>query len=322
MSDYRNPFPTVDVIVEVDAGIVLIERRNEPRGWALPGGFVDYGEKVEDAARREVHEETGLDVELVVLLGVYSDPTRDPRQHNLSVTYVGRANGTPKGADDAARAIVAPLDALPTPLCFDHAQILADYQRWRSSGSLPRPDGDLNATAQAHLLAAARDALEAAVSRRPPRPTAAETEGPLGRLGACFVTLRSADGELRGCLGTLSARRALAQEVRDMTAASALRDPRFPPATEAELPGIHIGISVLTPPVPSSPGSLVVGRHGVVVERGVRRGVLLPQVAIEAGWDRETFLAHTCRKANLPDDAWKDPETRVLLFEAQVFGEA
>ncbi|MAQ13291.1 MAG: NUDIX hydrolase [Sandaracinus sp.] len=135
----RNPYPTVDVVVEVEGGIVLIERRGEPRGWALPGGFVDYGETVEDGARREVMEETGLTVELVTLLGVYSDPDRDPRQHNLSVTYVGRAEGTPEGADDAARAEVFPLDALPEPLCFDHARIVADYRRWRETGAIPDP---------------------------------------------------------------------------------------------------------------------------------------------------------------------------------------
>lgn len=135
----RNPYPTVDVIVEVDGGIVLIERDNEPRGWALPGGFVDYGERVEDGARREVQEETGLSVQLTALLGVYSAPDRDPRQHNLSVTYVGRAEGTPRGADDAARAEVFSLDALPEPLCFDHAQILADYRRYKETGELPPP---------------------------------------------------------------------------------------------------------------------------------------------------------------------------------------
>ncbi len=135
----RNPYPTVDVVVEVDGGIVLIERNNEPRGWALPGGFVDYGEAVEDGARREVMEETGLEVELTALLGVYSAPDRDPRQHNLSVTYVGRAEGHPKGADDAARAEVFALDALPEPLCFDHDRILADYRRFKETGEPPKP---------------------------------------------------------------------------------------------------------------------------------------------------------------------------------------
>lgn len=135
----RNPFPTVDVVVETDGGVVLVERRNPPRGWALPGGFVDYGETVEDAARREVREETGLEVELTALLGVYSDPARDPRQHNLSVVYVGRAHGTPRGGDDAARAEVFDPEALPAPLCFDHERILADYRRWKATGRVPAP---------------------------------------------------------------------------------------------------------------------------------------------------------------------------------------
>ncbi len=135
----RNPFPTVDVIVEVPGGIVLVERRNPPRGWALPGGFVDYGETVEDAARREVREETGLEVSLATLLGVYSEPSRDPRQHNLSVVYIGTSQGAPRAGDDASRAEVFPLDALPSPLCFDHARILDDYRRFQATGQLPAP---------------------------------------------------------------------------------------------------------------------------------------------------------------------------------------
>lgn len=136
---YRNPYPTTDVIVEVEGGIVLIERAGEPKGWALPGGFIDYGESAEDGARREVLEETGLTVTLKALLGVYSAPERDPRQHNLSVVYVGCADGTPTAGDDAAQAQVFALDALPTPLCFDHAQIVEDYQRFLKSGKQPPP---------------------------------------------------------------------------------------------------------------------------------------------------------------------------------------
>ncbi len=120
---------------------MLVERKNEPKGWALPGGFIDYGEAPADAARREAKEETGLDVELTELLSVYGAPDRDPRQHNLSVVYVGRAKGTPLGGDDAARAIVRAMDALPSPLCFDHAQILADYRRFRATGERPKPPG-------------------------------------------------------------------------------------------------------------------------------------------------------------------------------------
>ena len=134
----RNPYPTVDVVVRIEGRIVLIERLHEPIGWALPGGFVDYGETVEHAAIREVHEETGLDVELDGLLGVYSDPKRDPRQHNLSVVFVGTAVGEPKGGDDAGRAELFSLTELPE-LVFDHAQILDDYKTWVKTGRPPKP---------------------------------------------------------------------------------------------------------------------------------------------------------------------------------------
>lgn len=140
MSEHpRNPYPTVDVIIEIEGDVVLIERANEPKGWALPGGFIDYGEAPADAARREVREETGLEVTLTDLLFVYGAPDRDPRQHNLSIVYVGRATGTPRGADDAAQAAVFALDALPSPFCFDHARIIDDYRRFRSTGERPRP---------------------------------------------------------------------------------------------------------------------------------------------------------------------------------------
>ncbi|GFK96034.1 Bifunctional NMN adenylyltransferase/Nudix hydrolase [Fundidesulfovibrio magnetotacticus] len=111
--------------------MVLIERLNEPHGWALPGGFVDYGESVERAAVREAREETGLDVELTGLLGVYSDPRRDPRQHTLSVVFTALPEDMARlgAGDDAKRAAVFGLDALPAPLCFDHALILEDFAR-------------------------------------------------------------------------------------------------------------------------------------------------------------------------------------------------
>jgi 8-oxo-dGTP diphosphatase len=131
---YRNPIPTVDIIIETDGGIVLIARRNEPLGWALPGGFVDYGETLEAAAVREAREETSLEVENLRLLGCYSDPGRDPRQHNISTVYVATAKGTPRGADDAAEAAVFPLDAIPKELCFDHDRIIADYLARKRSG--------------------------------------------------------------------------------------------------------------------------------------------------------------------------------------------
>ena len=140
MTDYRNPYPTVDIIIELPNGrVVLIERKNEPQGWALPGGFVDYGETVESAARREALEETGLTVQLTELLGVYSDPLRDPRMHTMSVVFIATASGTPVGQDDALNASEFFADDLPSPLCFDHAQILEDYRRFKETGEKPRP---------------------------------------------------------------------------------------------------------------------------------------------------------------------------------------
>ena len=123
----RNPVPTVDIIIEIDAAIVLIERKNPPYGWALPGGFVDYGESLEEAAIREALEETGLKVENLRQFRAYSDPNRDPRQHNISMVFTAEASGKPEAGDDAQNARLFPLDSLPTPLCFDHTRILNDY---------------------------------------------------------------------------------------------------------------------------------------------------------------------------------------------------
>lgn len=122
----RNPVPTVDIIIELAQGIVLIERRNPPSGWALPGGFVDYGESYEQAAVREAKEETGLDVTLVRQFHTYSNPERDKRLHTASTVFIATANGIPQGSDDALQAQVFGRDHLPA-LAFDHAQILDDY---------------------------------------------------------------------------------------------------------------------------------------------------------------------------------------------------
>lgn len=139
----RNPTPTVDIIIELidrpSRPIVLIERHNPPYGWALPGGFVDYGESVETAARREAQEEVSLAVELIEQLQVYSDPRRDPRQHTLSVVFIATATGTPQAASDAKDIGVFHSWEVPeAQLCFDHAQILKDYWRYRHYGIRPR----------------------------------------------------------------------------------------------------------------------------------------------------------------------------------------
>jgi 8-oxo-dGTP diphosphatase len=128
-----------DVIIEIDDRIVLIERKNYPYGWAIPGGFVDIGETVEAAAVREMREETGLEVEITELMSIYSRPDRDPRGHTVSVVYVGRAQGRPQAADDAKSAALFSPDALPSPLAFDHAEILAEYNHYKQTGQRPAP---------------------------------------------------------------------------------------------------------------------------------------------------------------------------------------
>lgn len=132
-----GPSPTVDILIEVGDRIVLVRRKHPPPGWALPGGFIDAGERAQDAAVREALEETGLRVTLTGLLGVYSDPARDPRRHTISTVYIGKAEGTPSGGDDAADARLFPERDLPSPLAFDHAQILADYFRFKKTGERP-----------------------------------------------------------------------------------------------------------------------------------------------------------------------------------------
>jgi 8-oxo-dGTP diphosphatase len=138
MSRPTTPLIAADAIIELSdrpgQPIVLIERKHPPFGWAIPGGFVDVGESVESAAIREAKEETSLAVELVTLLGLYSHPLRDPRGHTVTAVYVARARGEPCAADDAKHLDVFQLDQLPAPLAFDHAQVLADYVRYRAQG--------------------------------------------------------------------------------------------------------------------------------------------------------------------------------------------
>ncbi len=126
-SERRNPVPTVDIIIRYLDGIVLIRRKNPPFGWAIPGGFVDYGETLEAAAAREAREETGLDVRLIRQLHTYSDPARDPRQHTISTVFVADGAGTAEAGDDAAGLGVFHEEDLPDDIAFDHRQILNDY---------------------------------------------------------------------------------------------------------------------------------------------------------------------------------------------------
>ncbi len=123
----RNPFCTVDVIIEIGHGIILIKRKNPPSGWAIPGGFVDYGESLEDAVIREAKEETGLDIRLKKQFHTYSDPKRDPRHHTISTIYIATASDEPKAGDDAKEVGIFSKGSLPEEIAFDHRQILDDY---------------------------------------------------------------------------------------------------------------------------------------------------------------------------------------------------
>ena len=132
IKSFKSPMPTVDIIIECETndgrkGIVLIYRKNPPLAWAIPGGYVDYGETVEVAAVREAREETSLDVTLIRQFHTYSDPKRDPRQHNISTVFIAIAQGEPRAADDATAIGIFTSDNIPPELAFDHLQILADY---------------------------------------------------------------------------------------------------------------------------------------------------------------------------------------------------
>jgi len=132
MTKYKNPYPTVDIIIEIarqngEKGIILIQRKNPPYGWAIPGGFVDYGESLEQAALREAKEETSLDVRLIKQLHTYSDPNRDPRKHTITTVFIAAATGRPKAQDDAADIGIFTRKEIGFSLAFDHEKILRDY---------------------------------------------------------------------------------------------------------------------------------------------------------------------------------------------------
>lgn len=179
----------------------------------------------------------------------------------------------------------------------------------------------LSKEARRQLLALARGALEADFRGEPPPRLGSDRAETFGEPRALFVTLRR-DGQLRGCIGTLAPEGDLSRSVPRFARQAAFADPRFPGLTAEELPACTIEISVLTPPRPvEDPHEIVVGRDGLIIELGGRRGLLLPQVATEWGFDRERFLFEVARKAGLPPDAWRLPGAQLWSFQAEVFAE-
>ena len=179
----------------------------------------------------------------------------------------------------------------------------------------------LAAESRLRLLSIARRAIEGRLQGRE-RPPLLDLPDELRRESGAFVTLRRrANQELRGCVGYVEPRFPLAETVALAAIGAATSDGRFDPVTLPELDQLALDISVLGPTLPIAAKDIVVGRHGLIVEHGMRRGLLLPQVPIEQGWDASTFLDQTCRKAGLPTNAWTEKDTKLLAFEAEVFGE-
>ena len=172
------------------------------------------------------------------------------------------------------------------------------------------------------LLRIARASIEGVLQGRKPDFDQAEMDEELRRPAGAFVSLHTHDGELRGCIGSIQPVAPLWSAVATSAIGAAFRDPRFPALREEELPRVHLEISVMSPIEPvTGVDEIVVGRDGLIISSGGRAGLLLPQVASEYGWDRETFLSQTCLKAGLPADSWRHERCRIERFSAEVFGE-
>jgi len=181
-------------------------------------------------------------------------------------------------------------------------------------------DLGLSAEEKRQLLKIARDTIES-IARGENPPEVKITSDRLKEKRGAFVTINK-KGMLRGCIGYIHALKPLAETIQEMAEAAAFRDPRFLPVAAEELPDLDIEISVLTPLERiDDPEKIEVGKHGILIRKGPNQGLLLPQVAVEYGWDRETFLEHTCQKAGLPGDAWREEDAEIWIFSADVFGE-
>jgi len=300
----------VDIIVERSGDVLLIERANPPYGYALPGGFVDYGESLEQAAARELEEETGLQAVWMEQFKAYSDPKRDPRFHTLSVVFLAQTKGSPKAQDDAKALGFYSLHSLPT-LCFDHGQILGDYIEAKSRGLLKAFQecqatrlSEMPNSAREYLISLAKqaisDALRHGTSKQPVTIDLPDEALLYVQPYGVFVTLE-VDGILRGCIGSLdNPSKPLYELVWSMAIQAAFFDPRFQPLDANELPKLTVEISVLTPLASvKDMTSIEIGKHGLILENGPRRGLLLPQVATELHLDPVGFLEAVSTKAGL-----------------------
>ncbi len=193
-------------------------------------------------------------------------------------------------------------------------------EEFAMAGNVGEPIVGLNREEKIYLLKLARETIETQLKyhRNPEtKPISPKVQEKFG----VFVTLHKF-GELRGCIGYVEGIKPLYQAVMDMAKAAAFEDPRFPPVELSEVPDLDIEISVLSPLKKiESIDEIVIGKHGLIMQRGFHRGLLLPQVATEWNWNREEFLRQTCLKAGLPPDAWKDPETEIYIFSAEIFSE-
>lgn len=172
------------------------------------------------------------------------------------------------------------------------------------------------------LLQIARESIAAVLEGRRPEVDPSELDPDLTRPSGAFVSLHSSDGDLRGCIGSIQPVAPLCEAVSTNAVNAAFRDPRFYPLRREELADLHIEISVMSPiEVVKSAQEIEVGRDGLIIRRGDRAGLLLPQVATEYGWDRETFLRQTCAKAGLPSEAWRAADCRIERFSAEVFSD-
>ena len=326
---YENPVSTVDIIVNRNGKVLLVERKNPPHGYALPGGFVEYGETLEYAAARELKEETGLDVVEMKQFHSYSDPKRDHRLHTISTVFIASTKGKTEAMDDAKSLDFFSLDDLPM-LCFDHSLILEDYKKYimLNNKTLPTETSipiclDKNlSTFLTYLVKRAINYHMRHKSLNGFKANLPEDKNVLSYTPyGLFVTLKKLEA-LRGCIGVLDTKKPLYELVCEMAIQAAFFDPRFTPISLKEVAALEVEISILfCPSLIKNLELLQIGKHGLILEKGIYKGLLLPQVATEQHFDQIQFMEAVSIKAGLHKDAWESFDVKISIFEAYVVKE-